>query len=101
MAVVVYGVRTALPLTPGHAVWWARLPFGLLVLTPGALLLWWRMATPVRYRRTLLGVAAANIYVTAAILFGDATRLASAAASLGMAGIAFILYASARAKGRT
>lgn len=100
--VLVYGVRTAIPLTTAALptpLWW-RIVFGLLVLVPGILLLA-RSPSPSRRRKTLLGVAAANIYVTAAILGNDWTRLSSAACTFGMSIIAFILYAGARAEGRT
>lgn len=107
--VIVYGVRTGIPLsspvsltpglyTAGQLV--SRGVFGLLVLTPGVMLLLWPDVLHLR-RKALLGAAASNIYVTIAIMFNDWTRWGSAAASLGWALTAFILYAGARAEGRT
>lgn len=100
--VIVYGVRTAIPLgqwdsSTGALVW--RAVFGLLLLSPGVVLLRWPLVLSRRWK-ALLGVAASNIYVTAAILGNDWTRWGSAAASLGLSGVAFILYAGARAEGR-
>ena len=99
--VIVYGVRTSLPLTAAAAgrPLWGLILFGCLVLLPGVMLLF--SVGKLRWRQNaLLGVLGSNIYVTLAILGNDWTRWGSAAASLGLSGIAFILYLGARAEGR-
>lgn len=98
VAALFYGVRTAVPLSPEY-MWWTRIPFGLLVLSPGVVLLWFAH-TARRRAKALLGVAASNIYVTAAVIGSDWTRFGSAAAPAVLSVMAFILHAGARAEGR-
>jgi hypothetical protein len=101
VVVIFYGIRTGMPLTPGALdTGWAlvfRVAFGLLVLVPGVLLLMW--ADPASRRaKALLGVAASNLYATAAIVIAAPTWFGAAAATAGLSVMAFILYAGARAE---
>ena len=98
--VIVYGLRTAIPLTAAavFGLWW-RIPFGLLVLSPGVALLLWSHR-PVVHRRALLGVAAAGLYATAGIIGTNWMLIGSAVTSLGMSCMAFILYGLARLEAR-
>jgi hypothetical protein len=106
VVVIIAGIRTGLPLTSpltpgpyGTVQVISRAVFGLLVLTPGVMLLLWPKVLHLR-QKALLGAAASNLYVGAAVLFDDWTRLASGGEALGWVFAAFILYAGARAEGR-